>query len=201
MPRKAIPLIKEWGVPCDYGLYSDWGNFYDLPREFPVALLDSKGFVIFTRQEDLLAQGATLGKRLNVRARISTLPGYQLGEAPAKPTFPEELTGTKYREGLSAKVLVNRYEREPRARIACLEHWGYRCCGCGSLLSEKYGALAEGLVHVHHIVPIAEIGGGYEVDPIKDLRPICPNCHAVLHYCDPPLSLDELARAISGKKR
>lgn len=28
---------------------------------------------------------------------------------------------------------------------------------------------------------MSEIGMEYEVDPIADLRPVCPNCHAVLH--------------------
>jgi len=202
MPQKTgRQLIKEWGIPCDYGLLSDWGNFYALPKQFPVALIDSTGFVIFDRQEDLIAQGAALGKRLNVPARISSLPGYQYRWVGGLgPRLPEELTGTKYWEGVSTKVLVNRYEREPRARMACLEHYGYRCCGCGLLMSEKYGARAEGLIHVHHIIPLANVEEGYEVDPIKDLRPTCPNCHAVIHCCDPPLSLEELTKAIKAQK-
>jgi hypothetical protein len=60
MPSKAIPLIKEWGIPCDYGLYSDWGDYCDLPKQFPLALLDSKGFVIFDSKEDLIAQELVL---------------------------------------------------------------------------------------------------------------------------------------------
>ncbi|MDC9497701.1 MULTISPECIES: HNH endonuclease [unclassified Pseudoalteromonas] len=36
-------------------------------------------------------------------------------------------------------------------------------------------------MHVHHIVPISDIGDEYQVDPIRDLRPVCPNCHAMLH--------------------
>jgi HNH endonuclease len=201
MPQKrGSQLIREWGIPCDYGLYSDWGNFYAPPRQFPVALIDSKGFVIFDRQEDLIAQGAAIGKRLNVPARISSLPGYQFRRTGGPGLrLPEELTGI-YWEGVSAKVSVNRYEREPRARVACLEHYGHRCCGCGFLMPEKYGARAEGLIHVHHLIPLANIGEEYEIDPIKDLRPVCPNCHAVIHYCDPPLSLEELAMALRAQK-
>jgi 5-methylcytosine-specific restriction protein A len=114
--------------------------------------------------------------------------------------LPEELTGT-YWEGLPAKVLVNRYEREPRARVGCLKHYGCRCAGCGLLMSDKYGARAEGLIHVHHIIPQASKKQGYEVDPINDLRPVCPNCHAVIHRYDPPLSLEELTKAIQATER
>lgn len=36
-------------------------------------------------------------------------------------------------------------------------------------------------VPVHHIKALSEINDLYEVDPIKDLRPVCPNFHLVLH--------------------
>jgi predicted HNH restriction endonuclease len=39
-------------------------------------------------------------------------------------------------------------------------------------------------------MPIAKIGKAYEVDPVKDLRPVCPNCHAILHRKDPPLTIE-----------
>jgi 5-methylcytosine-specific restriction protein A len=39
---------------------------------------------------------------------------------------------------------------------------------------------------------LASIGVSYTVDPIKDLRPVCPNCHAIIHRTDPPCSVDEL---------
>lgn len=34
---------------------------------------------------------------------------------------------------------------------------------------------------MHHIKPISEIGGEYVVDPVRDLVPVCPNCHMMLH--------------------
>ncbi|MDB9470225.1 hypothetical protein PN480_18680 [Dolichospermum circinale CS-1225] len=40
----------------------------------------------------------------------------------------------------------------------------------------------------------------YEVDPIKDLRPVCPNCHAMIHRRLPPLSIDEIKSIISSEK-
>jgi 5-methylcytosine-specific restriction protein A len=30
-------------------------------------------------------------------------------------------------------------------------------------------------------VPISTIGEEYQLDPVKDLVPVCPNCHAMLH--------------------
>lgn len=51
-----------------------------------------------------------------------------------------------------------------------------------TLTFEKfYGAEFKEIIEVHHIVPVSQIGEAYVVDPIKDLIPVCPNCHAVLH--------------------
>jgi 5-methylcytosine-specific restriction protein A len=52
---------------------------------------------------------------------------------------------------------------------------------CGLNFGAVYGSLAEGFIHVHHVKPLSEISAEYEVDPIADLRPVCPNCHAVIH--------------------
>lgn len=45
---------------------------------------------------------------------------------------------------------------------------------------------------MHHLVRLADIGNTYEVDPIKDLRPVCPNCHAMLHSGAEMLTIEEL---------
>ncbi|NLS03280.1 hypothetical protein HGP14_07835 [Rhizobium sp. P32RR-XVIII] len=99
-------------------------------------------------------------------------------------------------EGAVVKIKVNRYERSVKAREACIAHYGAKCVGCGDDLGKKYGDRGSGLVHVHHVRPISEIGAEYEVDPIKDLRPVCPNCHAVIHRGETMLSMDELGEIL-----
>ncbi|MEI6328702.1 MAG: HNH endonuclease [Pseudanabaena sp.] len=47
-------------------------------------------------------------------------------------------------------------------------------------------------MHVHHIKPISEIGDSYKVNPISDLIPVCPNCHAVIDLKIPPYLPSEL---------
>jgi len=108
-----------------------------------------------------------------------------------------------YKEGLATRVMVNRYERNQRARLECIRHHGAVCKGCGFDFGHQYGKSAEGFIHVHHHVPLSEIGKNYTVDPIKDLIPLCPNCHSVVHFTNPALSIDELRRVInkSGKSR
>ncbi len=84
-------------------------------------------------------------------------------------------------EGAKKSIIVNRYERDPEARRQCIEAHGCQCCICGLDFVETYGKVGEGFIHVHHIVPLSSIGEEYIVDPINDLIPVCPNCHAMLH--------------------
>jgi 5-methylcytosine-specific restriction protein A len=109
---------------------------------------------------------------------------------------PEQVTQGEYREGAVRQVLLNAYERDRAARQACIDHFGLACVVCGLRFEERYGALGAGFIHVHHVVPLSELGPGYELHPIEDLRPVCPNCHAMLHRQRPPLSIDALRAAL-----
>jgi 5-methylcytosine-specific restriction protein A len=107
--------------------------------------------------------------------------------------FPDEVDN-KFSEGAKTKVFVNKYERNPQARRACLEHYGYNCQICNFNFEYVYGSIGKDCIHVHHIVPLSEINEkSYEVDPIKDLIPVCPNCHLILHKFNAP-SIDELKK-------
>ena len=107
--------------------------------------------------------------------------------------LPEEIDSPdRYLEGASKTVSVNTYERNSEARGKCIEHYGLKCSVCSFDFEEKYGDLGEGYIHVHHIIPLSEIGGEYNLNPIEDLRPVCPNCHAIIHRTQPALSIDQL---------
>jgi hypothetical protein len=95
-------------------------------------------------------------------------------------------------EGAPKAVSVTVYERNAIARQQCIAHYGPTCFVCGFSFGEVYGETAEGFIHVHHLKAVANRGGEHTVNPIKDLRPVCPNCHAVIHLLDPPLSVTEL---------
>lgn len=97
-------------------------------------------------------------------------------------TIPEEIIhSTGLVEGLIRAITVNAYERNPVARSRCIAHYGPTCLVCGFRFGAVYGSLAEGFIHVHHVKPLSEIGKEYEVDPIADLKPVCANCHAIIH--------------------
>jgi 5-methylcytosine-specific restriction protein A len=98
-----------------------------------------------------------------------------------------------YREGDLHRVEVNRYERNPLNRKLCLTEKGYDCVVCGMNFEKVYGDIGHHFIHVHHIVPVSQVGAGYVIDPIRDLIPVCPNCHAMLHRKNPPYLPEELS--------
>lgn len=102
-------------------------------------------------------------------------------------------------EGDVSLVTVNKYERSRYNRALCLKYYGFKCRGCGDLLEEKYGPMGIGVIHVHHIVPVSKMGTSYRLNPIKDLIPLCPNCHNIVHRTNPPLEIFEL-RLSTGYK-
>jgi 5-methylcytosine-specific restriction protein A len=67
-------------------------------------------------------------------------------------------------------------------------------------LAEKYGEAAQGLIHVHHLRQLADVNTEYQVDPVQDLRPVCPTCHAVIHSRTPPFTVQEVTTMIEETK-
>ncbi len=115
----------------------------------------------------------------------------------ASDSYAEEVTG--YRdlfEGATRQITVNAYERNPTARALCVQHYGPICVVCGFNFGRAYGEVGQDFIHVHHLLEISQIGREYRVDPVADLRPVCPNCHAMLHRRRPALSIDEVREHI-----
>jgi 5-methylcytosine-specific restriction protein A len=108
----------------------------------------------------------------------------------------EEQKTKKYTENNIVQIMVKRHERNKMAREKCIEYYGYKCFICEKTLTEIYGDIAENFIHVHHVNEIATIQEKYEIDPINDLRPLCPNCHAILHRKSPPYEINEIKKVI-----
>jgi hypothetical protein len=124
-------------------------------------------------------------------------PSYYAANAATKrgtatKTSPHQI----FEEGAVNQVLMNRYERDPAARRQCIMHYGALCVACGLNLEDRYGPDVSGLIHVHHVAPLANVGRPSITDPVRDLRPVCPNCHAVIHSVNPPRTIDQVKRMI-----
>lgn len=152
--------------------------------------------------------GAKQGHRDWIVDEIARLTGIHLplpmhdgSEGALVNDASEVARDADYSEGSVARVLVNRYERDPAARAACLAHYGPACFVCGMTFAKFYGSEMEGVIHVHHLEPIHAAEGEREVDPIRDLRPLCPNCHTAVHQTNPPRKMEEMIALVAARLR
>lgn len=120
---------------------------------------------------------------------------YQESEA-TEPVFPDEVDASSelvLREGSIKQVLINVHERNTGARRICIGRYGTKCAVCGVDLGDIYGPEFSGKLHVHHLKPIGGTDDEHEIDPIRDLRPVCPNCHMIIHSRQgEPYTIDEV---------
>lgn len=113
--------------------------------------------------------------QLAFQARLDTFLAGLLSNNSCNAAQPE------LREGSRCEATLDRYERSEAARKACIAAHGATCAICGFDFSHVYGPAFIGIIQVHHIVPLHVVGEEHEVDPVRDLIPVCPNCHVALH--------------------
>lgn len=71
---------------------------------------------------------------------------------------------------------------------------GSACVVCGFDSAAKYEV--PGIIHAHHVKPLADRAGEYVVDSAIDLAPVCPNCHMLIHSKKGGVMSIEEARAM-----
>jgi hypothetical protein len=119
---------------------------------------------------------------------------------PDEETFPEEVVDAHtYYEGATKHITVNVYERSAKARRACIKCYGTDCFVCGFNFKAVYGNAGDEFIHVHHLKPLSEVGEEYKLNPEKDLRPVCPNCHAMIHRKTPAYTIEEIKELLSQR--
>ena len=118
------------------------------------------------------------------------LPVYYNGNKISNPTLEKIYTikneieneiDKSYTEGANEQRIINSKKRSREARNACIKIYGLSCFVCGFNFLDSYGDIGNEYIHVHHINPLFLRDKEYEINPEKDLIPVCPNCHAMLH--------------------
>lgn len=118
----------------------------------------------------------------------------ELKIALPRPSYASDDFVDERWEGAAKRTTTVRYERDSVARLECLRYHGAACAICGLLFEQRYGPEARGLIHVHHLKPIARNIGRRRVNPTVDLRPVCPNCHAVIHSRPAAFSIEDVKK-------
>ncbi|MDG9671837.1 DUF3427 domain-containing protein [Hahella sp. CR1] len=212
----------DWFVFCNIGTPGRTGHDYNnefvgselvwygkngskLEHETIQSLLNPKGLVFIFYRDDTRAPFVYAGtaKAISHQDTVPVQITWSLNSSaePGLEALPEEVREPKlYIEGATKTITVNAYERHGAARAACIRAHGVSCSVCGINFAEVYGKIGEGYIHVHHLVPLSNIKQEYELDPVRDLRPVCPNCHAMLHRDDPPYSIKELKIIVRNRR-
>jgi hypothetical protein len=184
LSESLLSLIKEYE-----GFHQQWA-FLDYNRngDYKITIQNNAPEIFFNRLCETI---------LNIAKNVAI-------QEEDRNIFPEELKNDDdqkpFYEGSVKQIMVNSYERDTKARQKCIAIHGLICAVCGFNFEEKYGELGKNFIHVHHLKPLSEIQAEYRVDPEKDLRPICPNCHAMLHRRKKILTIEELKEIIDFNK-
>lgn len=180
---------------------------FDQSRQH-IGLVEEEGYSLFTfpiifsgSEQDELGNGPSkiggFSPDLTERQLLSAGPNWYAVDNLDCPPLPEETNQPeRFVEGATRTVSVNAHERNREARQTCLQHYGHSCRVCEFNFAQTYGPLGQGYIHVHHLVPLATITEQYVVNPIDDLIPVCPNCHAMIHRTEPPQSIDDVKRLL-----
>ncbi len=162
----------------DSGGSANWQVIYDNIEKYYPNAKNSASW-----QEGLrgvLYRGIKSGILKKIDTGVFALPDYN-NVIVENIIFPDSAETTTCIEGAKITIQVNKYERNSIARQKCIDELGCYCHICGINFEKVYGEIGKDFIHVHHKIPLNEIKEEYVVDPIKDLLPVCPNCHAMLH--------------------
>jgi hypothetical protein len=143
--------------------------------------------------------GANIGRTFLVirTAQVALNVLLQDAGVEADETLQVTMVKEQYVEGALIDVVMRMHERSPAARAACLSEYGYTCFACKVNLRSVYAGLPVEVIHVHHEEPLSSATGQREVDPITEMKPVCPNCHAVIHSRTPPYSIAEVVAMLN----
>lgn len=112
--------------------------------------------------------------------KITSLANICIKEPRGAYNTTLELESTGTIEGNKIVRYSTYYERNPYNRAKAIEIHGCYCHACGFDFEKVYGEIGKGYIQVHHINPISETGP-IEINPSKDLIPLCSNCHSIVH--------------------
>ncbi len=115
------------------------------------------------------------------------------------PRYEEE-GEEEFPEGRLLYRLHRQRERDPglvrKAKDIWLQKYGRLVCSvCGFDFAKVYGSLGDGYIECHHIRPVSELRSDSKTR-VRDLAPVCANCHRMLHRKRPCVSMEELSTLI-----
>jgi 5-methylcytosine-specific restriction endonuclease McrA len=107
-------------------------------------------------------------------------------------SFPEGREKYRMHRSLERDSKISKLAKRRR-----LERLGQLSCDvCSFSFHQRYGGLGIGYIEAHHTVPVSELRGKQKTK-LADIALVCSNCHRMLHYERPWLSIKDLKRHLN----
>ncbi len=200
--NRATGLNKQWKVGARHALYIHDGHWYHCLKEFPGALFDDNGYILFSTEAqyracpDLKIYDETNQVSIK-KPGISAIPGY-IRVVSEKVTDVDIHSGALSKEGERRLRLHLYCERKPQNVKAKKQSApSLNCEICGFSFRHFYGQVADTYCEVHHLVPLKCLQGATEIE-LDDLAILCSNCHRVVHMRYPPYKLEEVREKLKN---
>lgn len=119
------------------------------------------------------------------------------------PLIPTEIVGDRilqdpveldFQDAEGLLLLRQHLQRERSARLIQAfkrQLQDVSCCVCGFDFHKAYGELGRVFIEAHHTKPVAQLDAN-EVVSVRDLVPVCSNCHRMIHRQHPTLTWQAL---------
>lgn len=195
-------LNELWNAGAKHALYREDGKWYHQLKEFPGALFDANGYVIFNTEQDYLQSPyLQIQQDLHISEGISAIPNYvritEQNQLQSISHNIKKISEDKREYESGGKASSNNISKVPKGqnivkrnliqneriiRDTKVSSWvkyihGYKCQICGVVLEIGEG---QPYAEAHHIKPLGNSHNGPDV--VENILCVCPNHHALLDF-------------------
>lgn len=168
--------VQEFSIVCQFCAAVEVRDLVDAPPQLYICINVLRRYAYFCGEREGLSQQQIDSYIEKFKAKEQEKKQKQEQKQERAKRLDKE-----YEEGGVILKHVSGFERDRDARAACLEYYKYKCAVCGFDFEAVYGEIGKDFIEVHHLHPLSQIRGTHDTDPIKDLRPLCSNCHSMIH--------------------
>lgn len=134
-------------------------------------------------------------KVMNVTVKYSlSKPGAEKVSNANLATDNEKETSEGFKREIVREESVRNQTIVKRAKLLL----GTKCSVCGFSFETNYGKHGAGFIEMHHLHSIAK---GQRTTKVEDLRPVCSNCHRMLHRGSDIMSIEALKIIMKEAKK
>ena len=157
-----------------------------------------KSFLNWTKQVDCFDIETKFKKDQKSSKRFELLVHQSLLDKKLQVQLnTKDKTQQSFDEGFRTEIVKEIATRDKRIIDLAKNKYGTKCSVCNFDFGKMYGSHGDGFIEIHHLYLIAK---GKRKTKIENLRPVCANCHRMLHRGVALLSIDELKEIISKEK-